>query len=551
MTFSDALVAGEIAVRGYVSEATRHKRVTQHRRLRRAMFQEQPAAGTQVIRGSINKSRQGSRAVAPGRQGGARFVAQAVAGKHRIVGGDVGRIARNGVETTPRERREPVALQPFDAARDQPPAIAARHGECVGRCVGARDLPVAALMRQGDGDAARSGTEVGDRRSLRPHAGEHALDQELGLGPRHEHRGGDFEIQRPEFAAPQKIGDGFARGAARAIRGETLRNLRGNRLVRTRQQCGPRASPRGGEQDFRVAPRDLALRLAQELLAVLHVMGIMPDMSPAQSLPAPVGLLPLPRPLMTGEVLDASYRLFRAGLWRCMAYSGLAVLLLELTTLYSAFFGGIGSDAPAVHYAVFAISLLLGVALLGVVTLRLSAVSRGLRPRFRTELWTVLARWPAATIATLAALGFPVLLYTVTSLFNPFMPNVLVFMLGLPLIWPTALLAVALPAFWCDRLGPLAAIAQAVRVSRRRSWRMVGAILATVCLLAVFYLLAAIIVGLLSPLLGRADLFLIATIRSMVSLVVGAFGLPFIVAMLIVAYEDLKLRELGRRGAAP
>jgi hypothetical protein len=278
----------------------------------------------------------------------------------------------------------------------------------------------------------------------------------------------------------------------------------------------------------------------------------MPFMSRAQSLPAPVSLVPLPRPLMTGEVLDASYRLFRTGLWRCMPYSGLAVLVLELPTLYSVLLGGgNGGQDSGARYGVFAISLLLGVALLGVVTLRLSAVSRGMRPRFRGELWTVLQRWPAGTIATLAALGFPVLLYTITSLFNPFLPNVLIFVLGLPLIWPTALLAVALPAFWSDRLGPFASIAQAVRISRRRSWRMVGAILATVCLVTVFYVLAAIVVGLLSPLLGRADLFLIATIRSMVSLVVGAFGLPLVVAMLIVAYEDLKLREAGRRGVAP
>jgi len=53
----------------------------------------------------------------------------------------------------------------------------------------------------------------------------------------------------------------------------------------------------------------------------------------------------------------------------------------------------------------------------------------------------------------------------------------------------------------------------------------------------------------LSPLLGRADLFLIATVSSMLSLVVGAFGVPFVLAMLIVAYADLKLREQRRRGA--
>ena len=40
---------------------------------------------------------------------------------------------------------------------------------------------------------------------------------------------------------------------------------------------------------------------------------------------------------MTGEVLDAAFRLFRAGILRCLPYSGLAVLVLELPTLYSTF----------------------------------------------------------------------------------------------------------------------------------------------------------------------------------------------------------------------
>ena len=62
--------------------------------------------------------------------------------------------------------------------------------------------------------------------------------------------------------------------------------------------------------------------------------------------------------------------------------------------------------------------------------------------------------------------------------------------------------------------------------------------------------LAAFVVGLMSPLVGGADVVLIATIRSMMALVVGAFGVPFVISMLIVAYEDLKLREIARRGAA-
>ena len=160
-------------------------------------------------------------------------------------------------------------------------------------------------------------------------------------------------------------------------------------------------------------------------------------------------------------------------------------------------------------------------------------------------------RWPGATIATLGALLFPVLLYLVASQISPFLPSALIFVIGVLLIWPTALLAVALPAFWCGQLGPFAAIAEAVRISRRRSWRMAGAILASACLVMVFYALAALVVGVILPMFGRADLYLLSTIRSMMSLVVGIFGVPFIVAMLIVAYEDLKLRDLERRGAAP
>jgi len=277
-------------------------------------------------------------------------------------------------------------------------------------------------------------------------------------------------------------------------------------------------------------------------------------MGGAQTMDAQGSLLPLPRPLMVGEVLDAAFRLFRAGLLRCLPYSGLAVLVLELPTLYSAFFSpaafGHGLSLPYMRAITFVVALLLFVALLGVITLRLNAVSRGIRPRFRAEVFKVLKRWPSAAIATLGALGFPLALFVLASIFNPLFPSEVLVVLAIPLLWPTALFAVSLPAFWCDGLGPVTAIVQAVRVSRRRSWRMVGAVLATACMLTAFYVLTAIIIGLLSNMMGRADLFLMATVSSMLLLMVGAFGVPFVLAVLIVAYEDLKLREARRPGAA-
>lgn len=262
---------------------------------------------------------------------------------------------------------------------------------------------------------------------------------------------------------------------------------------------------------------------------------------------------------MTGEVLDAAFRLFRASLLRCLPYSGCAVLALEVPTLYSTFrVGGFDVSLDWIvqggetgvftdRNLVFLISLLLVVLLFGALTLRLDAVSKGVKPRVRREIAVALWRWPSAVFATIGALGFPMLLFVLGPAFSNVLPREALIVLAPFLLWPAALFAVALPAFWCDGLGPFEAVAQSVRVSRRRSWRMVGAILATACIVMVFYVLAAIVIAMMSPILGRADLFLIATVRSVMTLVVGALGVPFVLAMLLVAYEDLKLREQERR----
>ena len=278
-------------------------------------------------------------------------------------------------------------------------------------------------------------------------------------------------------------------------------------------------------------------------------------------MPASHGLLPLPRPLMTGEVLDAGFRLFRTGLLLCLPYSGLAVLALLLPNLVFTFRND-GFDLPLLttplphgevavlgigeSQVVMLVSMLFDVALFGMITLRMYSLSLGERPSFRAEIRTALRRWPAALIATIGALGFPLLLFVLGPMFAEVLPGEALIVVGTPLVWPTALFAVALPAFWCDRLGPFSAIAWSVRISRRRSWRMAGAILATTCIVAVFYVLALILIAMVSPLLGRADLFLISTLKNSIWLVVGALGVPFVVAVLIVAYQDLKLREQER-----
>lgn len=265
---------------------------------------------------------------------------------------------------------------------------------------------------------------------------------------------------------------------------------------------------------------------------------------------ASVGLLPLPRPLMTAEVLDAAFRLFRAGILRCLPYSGLVVLVLELPTLYSTFFAsarGVGAAIPYFRLVSYGVVFLLSVPLLGVMTLRLNALAKGLRPRLRTELAAALSGWFMGVFATAFAFWFPLLLVWLRPALLNALPSTALLFVAVPVLWPTSIFVVALPAYWCDGLSPISAVAQSVRVSARQSWRMFGALLATVCMVSVFLMLSTVIVWMMSSLFGRADLFLMATVQSTLFLVVGAFGVPFVLAMLIVSYQDLMLRAQERR----
>src|SRR5215510_13895072 len=91
--FGDALVAGEIAVRGYVSEATRDKRRAHCRTLRRAMFERDPPTRLQMVGPTINKSVKGGQAIPSGCERQAGLAAHTIRLQRRILSRDVGRIA--------------------------------------------------------------------------------------------------------------------------------------------------------------------------------------------------------------------------------------------------------------------------------------------------------------------------------------------------------------------------------------------------------------------------------------------------------------------------
>ena len=154
-------------------------------------------------------------------------------------------------------------------------------------------------------------------------------------------------------------------------------------------------------------------------------------------------------------------------------------------------------------------------------------------------------------LATLFAFAYPLAVLILFPVLENLLPAEALLFAAVPLLWPVALFVVALPAFWCDNLGPFTAITRAVRLSVRQSWRLVGAMLTTALIIMAFNLLPVIVAAMLSQMFVRPDLFLVAMLASIFYLVIGAFGVPYVLAVLIVAYQDLKVRDRQRRGATP
>jgi len=77
------------------------------------MFEKQPSARRQMVRGLVDDLAQVIQAIGAGRQGGFRLEAQ---GRHvRVALGDVGRVADEEVKALARHRGEPRAQQAAQA----------------------------------------------------------------------------------------------------------------------------------------------------------------------------------------------------------------------------------------------------------------------------------------------------------------------------------------------------------------------------------------------------------------------------------------------------
>lgn len=195
---------------------TRLRENPRHRRaLVIAMFEQQPAAGGEVVAGCGGDVADVIQAAGAGGEGGDRFEADFGGVQTGVFACDIRGVRNDQIENFSRERFQPDAFTKLDIADAQPRGVAAGHSQGGGGAVGGDDPAGGAFARDGQRDGARSGAEVGDAPGA---AGGDALQselhQQLGFGARDECGGRDLQLHRPEFAPSREVGERFACGAA-------------------------------------------------------------------------------------------------------------------------------------------------------------------------------------------------------------------------------------------------------------------------------------------------------------------------------------------------
>jgi hypothetical protein len=262
----------------------------------------------------------------------------------------------------------------------------------------------------------------------------------------------------------------------------------------------------------------------------------------------PVALYPPPRPQSIGEVLDSTFRIFRATLLRCLPYGVLATVAGQLPRIYD-----IVTRRPLRHFdegdglwwLLYAAGAFLGAACFNVILLQQYATALGSPTQTRTAVLQGLRKtFPVAAIFILWGLATALCFLPAAAL--PQVPRVWATgALSLAAVYVFVLFSCSWPALLVGGRGILASLSYSVRIVRGNWWRTVAIYSVGIAVLPVFYALAGVVALVFVPFGGTEDLAVITAVSTVTVVALGAVAVPFICGMALAVYGDLEARKSG------
>ncbi|MCU0760847.1 MAG: glycerophosphoryl diester phosphodiesterase membrane domain-containing protein [Steroidobacteraceae bacterium] len=243
-------------------------------------------------------------------------------------------------------------------------------------------------------------------------------------------------------------------------------------------------------------------------------------------------ILPFERPKSIGEVLDAGIALFKASLVRCLPLSLVAVVVGQLPSVVAMARGRTPSlsDIGAAEAVLVLLAGLANVLIWGAILLRQQAIGHGRRSSLGADLGRPLALLlPSLAMAVvgglLVAAGLVALL--------------------VPGLYLMVALVFAYPAMLIDGESVAGSLRASLRLVRGNWWRTAAIITVALFAILVFYSIGTLTGLVIVQVTGGGDVGSVFLATSIVSALVGALFTPFMCALSLAQYADLKLRRAG------
>jgi hypothetical protein len=259
-------------------------------------------------------------------------------------------------------------------------------------------------------------------------------------------------------------------------------------------------------------------------------------------------LYPPARPLSVGEVLDLVFQIFKATLIKGLPYGICAVVAQQLPNIYSLATGVTVRQALAagqpIGIALFIVGVLLALVAWSALLLQQRAIIEQRPTSIKSELRESLRRLPSFFVATLLFLALVGSGVAVIMSMPPQYRTAVRIPVEIVSLYLAVLLSCTWPAVLFAGQGPLGALRQSVRLVWRNWWRTaVVFVVGGAVVIVVSVLLGALIAAIVSSL--GAGIPVMTSVFTEVANVLGAVTAPFVGALLLATFADLRVRREG------
>ena len=264
---------------------------------------------------------------------------------------------------------------------------------------------------------------------------------------------------------------------------------------------------------------------------------------------------PPQRQLSVGEVLDLSFRIYRATLVKCLWFATCSVLAGQLPSIYMLVkgrtlphgAGGMGTvlaqmQDPTLD-ALYIVGLVLTLVFYAAVLLRQRAIiSDG---AVGGELAAALRRTPALIVLIVLVVLGCLACFVPAFVTSGTLRVLLSLAAVIALCYGVVAISCAQTILLVDGAGPASSLSRSWRLTSGSFWRLTLIYTVAILIFLALYLVIAAVAGFLAGVVARGDVAMFTAFAEVIGVILGALATPFYGALALAVLADLKVRKEG------